>query len=230
MKIDFDNIDQRILALPMPPRRYMSLQVGKAGVLYALEAPAFAPGVEFSLTVHRHDLKSRKSDVPSEVCAASRSRTTAKRCCIDRASAGSLPRPGPWRRLRGPLRHGATHASGGPTTGALERTSSKYGSIRAPNGSRCTARRGASSATSSTTPTITGWTCRRQRSSTQPYLESLGARRDLNYLFQEMLGELTVGHLFAGGGDYAEVKRVQTGLLGADYKLENGRYRLRAGL
>ena len=63
-----------------------------------------------------------------------------------------------------------------------------------------------------------------------PYIESLGARRDLNYLFQEMLGELTVGHLFAGGGDSPEVKRVQTGLLGADYKLENGRYRLRAGL
>jgi len=47
----------------------------------------------------------------------------------------------------------------------------------------------------------------------------------LNYLFSEMLGELTVGHLFAGGGDVPDVKRVQTGLLGADYKLENGRYR-----
>jgi tricorn protease len=31
--------------------------------------------------------------------------------------------------------------------------------------------------------------------------------------------------LFAGGGDNPEVKRVQTGLLGADYKIENGRYR-----
>ena len=64
VKIDFENIDQRILALPMPARRYVSLQIGKAGVLYALEGPAFSPGVEFILTVHRHDLKSRKSDVP----------------------------------------------------------------------------------------------------------------------------------------------------------------------
>ena len=68
VKIDFENIGQRILALPMPPRRYMSLQVGKPGVLYAVEVPAIHPGAESpersgALTVHRYDLKSRKSDV-----------------------------------------------------------------------------------------------------------------------------------------------------------------------
>ena len=41
-----------------------------------------------------------------------------------------------------------------------------------------------------------------------------------------MLGEMTVGHMFIRGGDSPEVKRVPTGLLGADYKIENGRYRL----
>ncbi len=40
-----------------------------------------------------------------------------------------------------------------------------------------------------------------------------------------MLGELTIGHLFAAGGEQPEVKRVQGGLLGCDYKIENGRYR-----
>ena len=40
VKIDLDGIDQRILSVPMPPRRYMALQVGKAGTLLALEAPA----------------------------------------------------------------------------------------------------------------------------------------------------------------------------------------------
>lgn len=63
VKIDFDNIGQRILALPLPPRRYVGLQVGKAGVLLALEAPAPAPGAQFALTVHRFDFKARKSDV-----------------------------------------------------------------------------------------------------------------------------------------------------------------------
>ena len=41
-----------------------------------------------------------------------------------------------------------------------------------------------------------------------------------------MLGELTVGHEFIGGGDTPDVKHIPTGLLGADYKLENGRYRI----
>jgi len=47
----------------------------------------------------------------------------------------------------------------------------------------------------------------------------------LNYLFDEMLGEITIGHMFIGGGDVPEPKRVKGGLLGADYKIENGRYR-----
>src|SRR5258708_36280246 len=40
-----------------------------------------------------------------------------------------------------------------------------------------------------------------------------------------MLGDITVGHMFLGGGDDPEVHRVQPGLLGVDFKIENGRYR-----
>jgi tricorn protease len=61
----------------------------------------------------------------------------------------------------------------------------------------------------------------------RPYLESLSSREDLNYLFEEMLGELSVGHLFVTGGAIPEVKHLQGGLLGADYSIENGRYRFR---
>ena len=57
------------------------------------------------------------------------------------------------------------------------------------------------------------------------FVEGIGSRADLNYLFAEMLGNLVVGHLGVGGGEQPDVKRVQTGLLGCDYKIENGRYR-----
>ncbi len=60
----------------------------------------------------------------------------------------------------------------------------------------------------------------------EPYLAGIASRADLNYLFEEMLGELTVGHMFVGGGDRPEAKKVKGGLLGADYRIENGRYRL----
>ena len=59
----------------------------------------------------------------------------------------------------------------------------------------------------------------------EPYLDSLAHRADLNYLFTEMLGELSVGHLYVRGGDVPDPKLVPGGLLGADYKIENGRYR-----
>ena len=59
----------------------------------------------------------------------------------------------------------------------------------------------------------------------EPYLRSVASRDDLTYLFQEMLGNITVSHMGTGGGDTPEVKRVQTGLLGADYEVVNGRYR-----
>ena len=51
------------------------------------------------------------------------------------------------------------------------------------------------------------------------------SRRDLNYIFSDMMGEITAGHLSVFGGDQPEVKSVPTGLLGCDYKVENGRYR-----
>jgi tricorn protease len=59
----------------------------------------------------------------------------------------------------------------------------------------------------------------------EPFLKNIASRSDLTYLFQEMLSHMVVGHLGTGGGDTPEVKRVQTGLLGADYEVADGRYR-----
>jgi tricorn protease len=59
----------------------------------------------------------------------------------------------------------------------------------------------------------------------EPYLEAVAHRSDLNYLFREMLNQLTIGHMFIGGGDQPRPNFVPGGLLGCDYKVENGRYR-----
>jgi len=58
----------------------------------------------------------------------------------------------------------------------------------------------------------------------EPFLQSVSSRGDLNYLMSEMMGELTASHLSVGGGASPEVRRVRGGLLGADFKLENGRW------
>jgi len=60
----------------------------------------------------------------------------------------------------------------------------------------------------------------------EPYLDRIAARSELTALFEEALGEVTVGHMFVGGGEQPEPKRLKGGLLGADYAQENGRYRI----
>jgi len=47
-------------------------------------------------------------------------------------------------------------------------------------------------------------------------LKDLSHRFDLDYIFGEMVGELNVGHTYVNWGDFKRVKRVDTGLLGAD--------------
>ncbi|MFI5252972.1 MAG: PDZ domain-containing protein [Bacteroidota bacterium] len=40
-------------------------------------------------------------------------------------------------------------------------------------------------------------------------------RADLTYIIGEVIGELSTGHTYVGGGDYPKAKRIPTGLLGA---------------
>jgi tricorn protease len=58
----------------------------------------------------------------------------------------------------------------------------------------------------------------------EPYVASIASRADLNYIFQEMLGDFSVGHLRGSGGAIPRPHRVPGGLLGADYVIRNGRY------
>jgi tricorn protease len=64
VRIDLENISQRILALPIPAANYRSMSAGKTGVLFLVEAP-MAPaqtGPSEGLTLQTFDLKARKTD------------------------------------------------------------------------------------------------------------------------------------------------------------------------
>ena len=61
------------------------------------------------------------------------------------------------------------------------------------------------------------------------YLPSVTRRSDLNSLMQRMLGSVSVSHLGIGGGDVSQPAGGGNGigLLGADYTIENGKYRFK---
>ena len=83
-KIDFDNIGQRILALPMPPRRYVALAGGQSrhtvchGSAYAVAGPRRSAGADRP-SLRSEDAQNRRRR--RRVCVTSRCRTTARRCC-----------------------------------------------------------------------------------------------------------------------------------------------------
>jgi tricorn protease len=59
------------------------------------------------------------------------------------------------------------------------------------------------------------------------YLPYVNHRSDLGYVMMQTGGELTVGHSYLQGrGDEPTEQPVNVGLLGADYAVENGRYRI----
>jgi tricorn protease len=57
------------------------------------------------------------------------------------------------------------------------------------------------------------------------YLDGIASRRDLDYLIKDMLGELTLGHVYVSGPSDPNARTVKVGLLGADYEVDHGRYR-----
>ncbi|MDO9510456.1 MAG: PDZ domain-containing protein [Bacteroidales bacterium] len=60
-----------------------------------------------------------------------------------------------------------------------------------------------------------------------PLVGYVNNRNDLNYVIGEMIGELTTGHSYVGGGDKAKPERIKMGMLGAKIsKYSSGYFRI----
>ncbi len=232
-KIDFEKIGQRILAMPLPPRNYVELQPGKEGVVFAIEAGASAPDAPPGrLTATRFDFKTRKTDqIVQGITFFAVSANGEKMLYRMGATAvpGAPPAPQQWMIAAAtpPPANAATGAPAGARPGAqalkLDAMEVRVDPIAEwkqmyHEGFRL-------ERDFFYDPGFHGLDLKGNEKKYEPYLDSLASRTDLNYLFEEALGGLTVGHLRVGGGDRPEVQHVPVGLLGADYKIDNGRYR-----
>ena len=227
IKVDLDGIDQRILAVPMPPRRYSELQVGKAGTLLALEAPVpgenpgGGPGGE---TVHRYDFKSRKSDVALSGVSNFYMSSGGEKALYKQGDNWIIAALRP--PANGAGGGGAPAAGGGGSNpGALKTSGIEIQVDPVQEWRQMYREAWRIERDWFYDRNIHGLDLKAAEKKYQPYLDGVASRNDLTYLFQEMLGNMVVSHMGTGGGDTPEVKRVQTGLLGCDYEVDNGRYR-----
>lgn len=59
-----------------------------------------------------------------------------------------------------------------------------------------------------------------------PLVPFIKHRADLNYILDQVNGELSVGHSFVRGGDFPNIDRSQVGMLGANLSVDQNRYRI----
>lgn len=221
VKIDIDGIGQRILSLPIPAKNYLNMLPGKSGILFLSEGPmVFAvddDNPNISQTIQKFDLSKRKVDkllddvndfavsFDGEKILYRKGDSWSTASVDDGGGSGAPPKPG-----FGPLKLDSWEVYVEPRamwkqiyneTWRIERDFFYD-------------------------PHYHGLDLEKAKKKYAVYLDGIASRDELTYLFQECLGEITVGHMFVGGGEAPEPKRLKGGLLGADYSLENNRYRV----
>lgn len=227
--IDIDHIGQRILALPIPAKNYQGMEAGKEGFLYVLEGPDLYSrfmGGSAAFTLHKFDLAQRKfekflDNINGFSVSANGEKILYRQgqnWIIGSATGPAEPGKGTLRTAemelvtepgKGTLRTGEMEIFSEPTVEWRQMYHEVWRLER----------------DFFYDPGHHGLDLQAAEKKYAAYLDGLASREDLNYLFEEMLGELTCGHVFVGGGDEPEIKPVGVGLLGADYVIENGRYR-----
>ena len=212
--VDFDGIQYRILDLPIVNCECANLQAGAAGQFYYLKA-ASGGGPGAGNELHRYDLGKRKDDnLSSGVLGYQISADTKKILLRQRDSLSIVAVPAADRipSGQGRLNLDAVEVPVDPRAEWQQifneawRINRDYFYASNMHGA--------------------DWNLMKQKYAV--FLPDLAVRSDLNRVIQWMCSELSVGHHRVGGGESIyEPKSVPGGLLGADFAVENGRYRFR---
>jgi len=212
VRIDFDGLDRRILALPVPAGNYGNLAAGEAGQVFYLDRGT-GGGPVAGGSIHKYDFKSRKDEVV--VTGAAGFMLTSDRKKIFYGAGQNFfitaltPKPQPGQGRLG--------------LDAVEVKIDPFAEWRQIFDEAWRINRDYFYATN-----MHGADWPAMKKKYEIFLPHLACRGDLNRVIQWMCSELGVGHHRVGGGDSPfELRGVPGGLLGADYTVENGRYRFK---
>jgi tricorn protease len=211
--IDLENIGQRVVAMPIKAANYVALDAGKAGTLFVTEIPDVPPlNAPTLATVSKFDLTTRKTEPFLGGLSGFTVSANGEKVLYHMgegpawfiAATGAAPKPG-----EGALKLDDMEVKVDPRAEWNQMYHEVWRIER----------------DFLYDPHSHGLDLAAAEKKYAPYLKGAGGRTDVNHLFVEMLGEITIGHMFIFGGDVPKVPEVKSGLLGADYRVENGRYR-----
>lgn len=214
VQIDFENIGQRVVSLPIPARNYIAMASGKEGNLFLMEGSPVLISIADEpppMTVYKFDLSNRKTEKLLEGIQSFSLSDDGKKMLYSKTEKWFFA---PGEKDRKPedekeLKLDALEVYVQPKEEWAQMYHEVWRIVR----------------DFFYDPGYHGLDLNAAENFYASFLPNLSSRADLNYLFEEMLGELTAGHVFVGGGETPEIKKVKVGLLGADYKIENGKYR-----
>jgi tricorn protease len=215
VRIDLDGITQRVLAVNIPAGDYNNLTAGAAGTFYYTEP--FTGGAPGTLRLQRYQLRERAATPFLEGSIRSYSISADKKKLLYQAGDGAnrwgvVATERPAKVGDGPLNVAQLETRVDPRAEWSQiyretwRIQRDYFYDAKMHGA--------------------DWQAIYDKY--KPLLAFVGHRADLGYVIAMMGGELTVGHSYLNGpGDVPSEDPVSVGLLGADFQVENGRYRIK---
>ncbi len=238
--IDFEDLDHRILSLPMPTGNYGSLEAGAAGQLFYLNRPEGGGGrggPPPSASLNRYDVNTRKNDTiqPSvmgyELTPDGRKMlyaTGPSTWIIGSTGGGGAPAglgaPG---GRKGPITTGAA-PSGGDGTNALNLEAIEVRIEPRAEWKQIYREAWRINRDFFYDPGMHGSDWAAIEKKYEQFLPHLTSGADLYKVIRWMLSELAVGHSYHTPGERLHTtKTVPGGLIAADYEIANGRYRFK---
>jgi tricorn protease len=217
VRIDVSGIGQRILAVNIPAGDYSNLSAGATGSFYYTEPIATTGPAPPSLRLQRYQLKERTAS-PFLEGVRSYSLSADKKKLLYQASGGGGSSWGivatdrPAKVGEGPINVAQLEMRIDPRA-EWEQIYRETWRIQREY---------------FYDPKMHGNDWQAIYDKYRPLLAYVGHRADLGYLIAMVGGELTVGHSYLiGAGDLPSEDPVSVGLLGGDFAVENGRYRIK---
>ena len=211
--IDFDGIGARIVAMEVPARDYRALEAGPSGTVFFIEnVPANGVGGNPTSVLHRYVLKDRKAAPYAPGATQYVMSADRKKVLYQAAGAwtiGDTDKPAPTGTT------GRVNLAG---VRQLVDVKAEYPQMMRE-----------------------GWRFMRDflyvknlhgadyaktYALYEPLLPHVMHRADFNALLDDLSAEVSVGHSYVSGGDNPPVQQTNTGLLGADFDVSDGRVRI----